>query len=81
VAGLGPREVLYLAYEAESGVAVDEARARWWEAHGSLRWGVNCARMATWFRDGSDRSVERAMVARRASESEIDVLRLLDGDW
>ena len=37
-----------------------------------------CAGMVAAFR-GSDPSVERAMIARRTSETEIDLLRLLEG--
>jgi len=33
--------------------------------------------MPKWLRSGRDTSVERAMIARRASESELDLLRLL----
>jgi hypothetical protein len=46
---------------------------------GSLRWGVSCAGMLQWFRSGRDRTVERAMIARRASENEMDLIRLLAG--
>lgn len=76
VAGLGQREELFAGYEAAGGT-VDRARMRWWEVHSALRWGVNCASMVAVFRDGIDRSVERAMIARRASENEIDLLRLI----
>jgi aminoglycoside phosphotransferase (APT) family kinase protein len=77
VGGLGQREQLYAGYAAAAGEAVDPSRVRWWEVAGSLRWGINCAEMVALFRDGTDRSVERAMIARRASENEIDLLRLL----
>jgi aminoglycoside phosphotransferase (APT) family kinase protein len=77
VGGLGQRDQLYAGYAAASGEAVDPGRVRWWEVAGSLRWGINCAEMVALFRDGTDRSVERAMIARRASENEIDLLRLL----
>jgi hypothetical protein len=54
-------------------------RFRFWEMLGSLRWGVSCAGMLQWFRSGRDRTVERAMIARRASENEMDLIRLLAG--
>lgn len=77
VAGLGTREQLFAAYQAAGGAPVDAARVRWWQAAGSLRWGLGCAGMREWFDSGRDGSVERAMIARRVSENEIDLLRLI----
>jgi aminoglycoside phosphotransferase (APT) family kinase protein len=76
--GLGSREQLYRAYETASGTRVDRGRVRFWEIFGSVRWGLMCSGMLEWFRSGRDRSVERAMIARRASESELDLLRILE---
>lgn len=77
VAGLGQREALYKAWQAATGEAVDPERVRWWQVMGSLRWGVGCAGMQDWFASGRDPTVERAMIARRVSENELDLLRLL----
>lgn len=77
VAGLGSREQLFDAWQAATGWRVDEARVRWWQAAGSLRWGLGCAGMRDWFDSGLDPSVERAMIARRVSENEVDLLRLI----
>lgn len=77
VAGLGTRAELFEAYEAATGWRVDEARVRWWQAAGSLRWGLGCAGMRDWFDSGRDATVERAMIARRVSENELDLLRLI----
>ena len=65
------------AAAAAGGAAVDHAHARFWEIYGALRWGVMCCGMMQRFRSGPERSVERAMIGRRASETEIDLLRLL----
>jgi DNA-binding cell septation regulator SpoVG len=46
---------------------------------GTLRWGVMCCGMMQRFRIGPDHSMERAMIGRRSSETEIDLLRLLAG--
>ena len=40
---------------------------------------MGCAGMFEWFDSGRDASVERAMIARRVSESELDLLRLIAG--
>lgn len=77
VAGLGQRDELFRAWQEASGEAVDPARVRWWQALGSLRWGLGCAGMRDWFDSGRDATVERAMIARRVSENELDLLRLL----
>jgi len=76
VGGFGTREDLWAGYEAAGGAPVDREHARFWEVFGSLRWGVMCAGMAAAFRT-VDPSVERAVIARRASENEIDLMRLL----
>lgn len=77
VGGLGTREELFAAYESASGRAVDATRVMFWEVLGTLRWGIMCCGMMQRFRAGPDHSMERAMIGRRASETEIDLLRLL----
>jgi len=76
VGGFGSREDLFAGYEAGGG-KVDPARVKFWEVMGTLRWGVMCCGMMQRFRIGPDHSMERAMIGRRASETEIDLLRLL----
>ena len=76
VGGFGSREDLFAGYEAAGG-RVDTARVNFFEVMGTLRWGVMCCGMMQRFRVGPDHSMERAMIGRRASESEIDLLRLL----
>jgi aminoglycoside phosphotransferase (APT) family kinase protein len=75
VGGFGELVDLFAGYEAEGGAA-DFASIGWWEIFGTLRWGVMCAGMPHAFRE-FDRTVERAVIARRASETEIDLMRLL----
>jgi aminoglycoside phosphotransferase (APT) family kinase protein len=76
VGGFGSREELFAGYE-EGGRRADPARVKFWEVMGTLRWGVMCCGMMQRFRLGPDHSMERAMIGRRASETEIDLLRLL----
>ncbi|MCJ9735760.1 phosphotransferase family protein, partial [Bradyrhizobium sp. PRIMUS42] len=76
VGGFGSREELFAGYEA-AGRKVDQARVKFWEVMGTLRWGIMCGGMMQRFREGPDHSMERAMIGRRASETEIDLLRLL----
>ena len=76
VGGFGTREELFAGYEA-NGLRVDTDRVTFWEVMGTLRWGVMCCGMMKRFREGPEHSVERAMIGRRSSETEIDLLRLL----
>lgn len=77
VGGFGAREDLYAGYES-SGGSVDRARAHFWEVLGTLRWGVICTMSGVALRDGLATGLERAMIARRASETELDLLNLLE---
>ena len=79
VGGLGSRQQLFEAFEAATGESIDPARVHYWEVMGSLRWGVSCASMLDWFASGRDQTVERAMIARRVSENELDLMRILTG--
>jgi aminoglycoside phosphotransferase (APT) family kinase protein len=78
VGGFGDLDDLLEGYAAAGGAAIDRAAAKWWQVLGSLKWGVMCAGMAAMFRT-VDPTVERAVIARRASETEIDLMRLLAG--
>lgn len=75
--GVGRGEDFEAAYARASGIAIEPPRLRFWTAMGMLRWGVMCAAAAVSFAKGDDASPERAVIARRASEAEIDLLRLL----
>jgi aminoglycoside phosphotransferase (APT) family kinase protein len=76
-AGLGTREELLDAYKRHAGIAVDPAALRWWELAGTLRWGVICVMQAFTHLSGAMRSVEHAVIGRRACEVEWDLLELL----
>lgn len=77
VGGFGLHEELFAGYEAAGGV-VDRDRVRFWEVLGALKWGIICMTMISIFRSGADSSVERATIGRRASETEIDLLLLME---
>lgn len=77
VGGFGQRDELFAGYAEACGRRPDPDHVRWWEVLASLRWGVWCSQMVATFRSGADPSVERGMIARRASENEVDLLRLI----
>ena len=76
VGGFGTREELLAGYRAAGGVAIEAAELHAWEVCQTLNWGLMCAGAGLSFVEGS-RSVEGAVIARRASETEFDLLRLL----
>lgn len=78
--GVGSFEDLFAAYENESGIPVDPARFRWWLVYSTLWWGICCLRMAEIWRSGMDATLERAVIGRRTSETEVDLLMLLEDD-
>lgn len=78
--GLGGIEAFLTAYQQASGTAVDRRRFGWWLVLGTLRWGIICRYQAERHLSGQSRSVELATIGRRVSETEWDLLRLLDGD-
>jgi aminoglycoside phosphotransferase (APT) family kinase protein len=77
VGGFGQLSELIAGYESTGGRTVDPRRVVLWQTVGTLRWGVICLGMLARYESGEDRSIERAMIARRASETEIDLLRLI----
>jgi aminoglycoside phosphotransferase (APT) family kinase protein len=76
VGGFGQIADLMAGYEAGGGKP-DLARITFWQTLGSLRWGVMCLGMLASYESGDNRSIERAMIGRRTSETEIDLMRLL----
>jgi hypothetical protein len=79
VAGVGSREELVAAYAAAGGPIVDLPTLLWWEAYGTLRWGVICVQQAAAHLSGAVRSVELAAIGRRVCEVELDLLDLVLG--
>ena len=78
VGGFGQLATLLEAYHEAGGVEITAAEVDWWETLGSLKWGVMCMIMYEAFRSGADPSVERAAIGRRVSETEIDLINLLE---
>ncbi|HEY0597327.1 phosphotransferase family protein [Sphingopyxis sp.] len=76
VGGFGTLDDLLAGYELISGSRLDRSAVHWWEVYGTIRWGAICAASVEAFR-GEDATMERAMIARRTSETEIDLLRLI----
>jgi aminoglycoside phosphotransferase (APT) family kinase protein len=74
VGGFGDYPDLLAGYGGD----ISLERVRFWQALGSLKWGVMCLMMYSSFATGADRSIERAMIGRRTSETEIDLVALME---
>jgi aminoglycoside phosphotransferase (APT) family kinase protein len=79
VGGFGTREDLIAGYEEAGGAPVDRAELHAWEVFQTMNWGVMCLGVARGFMEGP-RTVEAGVIARRASETEFDLMRMLAGD-
>ncbi len=77
VGGFGDLKDLLRGYRDAGGEAMTAEQVYFWMAFGTLKWGIMCMMMVDAFRSGRDRSVERATIGRRASETEIDLVNLL----
>ncbi|WP_146003571.1 phosphotransferase family protein [Kineobactrum sediminis] len=79
VGGFGDYASLLAGYRAVAGWAPDLDEIHYWEVYCALGWGLVCLTMVDLYRSGADTTLERAAVGRRNSESEMDLLLLLDG--
>ena len=79
VGGFGTVEDLLAAYRSAGGREVDPIELGYWEAMGTLKWGVMCEIQAFTHLQGAVRSVELATLGRRVAEMEWDLLELIDG--
>lgn len=75
--GFGPLDDLLAGYAEVTGIDVDPDAVRWWEAMGTLKWGVMCVIQATAHWSGLSRSIELAAIGRRVAETEWDLLELI----
>ena len=77
--GFGDVEPLLEAYADAGGPEFTARDIDWWDMLGSMKWGIMCMGMYETFRSGADASVERAAIGRRVSETEMDLINLLEG--
>jgi aminoglycoside phosphotransferase (APT) family kinase protein len=78
--GIAARAVFYREYEAASGRHLDPDRVRFWEVLANLRWAVIALQQSDRVLIGGARDLSTAIIGRRASECELELLMLLDGD-
>lgn len=76
--GFAHLEAVLEAYADAGGQRFSIEDIDWWEMLGSLKWGIMCLIMYEAYRSGADPSVERAAIGRRVSETEIDLIALME---
>lgn len=77
VGGFGQLDELLHAYANSGGDTISPERVRYWQAFGTLRWGVICLFQVFSHLRGEQQSVELAAIGRRVSETEFDLLELI----
>lgn len=77
VGGMGTLADLLDAYAYHGGDRVDPADLFWWQVLATLRWGAICLEQARVHLSGEFRSVELAVIGRRAAEMEYELMRML----
>lgn len=76
--GLGTLGDISIEYASLYGREVDPDRFRWWLVYRTCWWALGCWKMGATWREGTDRTLERAIISRRTSEQELDLLMLLE---
>ena len=77
VGGFGEYADLLAGYRSIAGWAPDLESLKYWEIFAALNWGLVCQTMGALWHNGSG-DIERAAVARRRSEAELDLIYLID---
>ncbi len=77
VGGIGQLSEFLSAYEAGGGQKFAPEDIRWWQMLGTLKWGIMCMIMYESYRNGTAPTAERAAIGRRVSETEIDLINLM----
>ena len=76
--GIVGREAFYRAYETASGRRPDAVRVRFWEVLANVRWAVIALQQSDRFLIQGGRDLVTAIIGRRATECELELLMLLD---
>ena len=77
VGGFGDLEQLLAGYRFGGGAEFDAREVEVWELFGTLRWGIFCMAQASTWLTGASKSVEKAIIGRRVSETALDLALLL----
>ena len=76
-AGLGDVDELISGYEANSKIKIDKSQLDIWQLYGSLKWGIICMVQTFAHLSGAVKSLEKAAIGRRVSETEFDLMNMI----
>jgi aminoglycoside phosphotransferase (APT) family kinase protein len=76
--GIAGRATFYEAYERASGRRLDPERVRFWEVLANVRWAVIALQQSDRHLIGGARDLSTAIIGRRATECDLELLMLLD---
>jgi aminoglycoside phosphotransferase (APT) family kinase protein len=76
--GIAARAAFYRAYEGAAGRRLDPDRVRFWEVLANVRWAVIALQQSDRHLLGGARDLGTAIIGRRATECELELLMLLD---
>ena len=76
-AGLGDVDELIAGYEANSKIKIDKSQHDIWQLYGSLKWGIICMVQTFAHLSGVVKSLEKAAIGRRVSETEFDLMNMI----
>ena len=76
-AGLGDVDLLIEGYEANSKIKIDKSQLDIWQLYGSLKWGIICMVQTFAHLSGAVKSLEKAAIGRRVSETEFDLMNMI----
>jgi aminoglycoside phosphotransferase (APT) family kinase protein len=76
--GIADRTPFYCGYESEARRSVDPQRVFFWELLASVRWAIIALQQSERYIIAGERNLDLALTGRRASESELEILMLLD---
>jgi aminoglycoside phosphotransferase (APT) family kinase protein len=79
VGGFGKLHDLIACYASAGGREIDPERVKFWQVLGCLKWGLVCLFFAFQHLNGDVPAIERAVIGRRTSETELDLLNLMRG--
>jgi aminoglycoside phosphotransferase (APT) family kinase protein len=77
VGGFGTLDALLDGYRAAGGMDLTREDIRWWEAMGTFKWAVVTMGMYNSYATGKRPTIERALIGRRTSECEADLVALM----
>ncbi|MGH7054153.1 MAG: phosphotransferase family protein [Stellaceae bacterium] len=76
--GIADRGAFYRGYESAAERPIDRLRVHFWEVMANLRWAVIALQQSDRYIFGGETDLDLALTGRRATESELEILMLID---